>query len=104
MHVVLYRCTAAAIKTASFLGHFLLLFCLLLPWRLLGQHGASSHQMVASSGFQSSPGHVALGNALRIAQADHHGHQNGQQRRNMLMPLLILSSTITIAKDHVMVH
>jgi hypothetical protein len=31
--------------------------------------------MVASSGFQSSPGHAALGDALRIAPADRHGHQ-----------------------------
>jgi hypothetical protein len=60
--------------------------------------------MAASSGFQSSPGHAALGNALPIAPADRHDHQIGQQRKNMLMPSLILSSTITIVKDHVMVH
>jgi hypothetical protein len=32
--------------------------------------------MVASGGFWSSPGHAALGDALSIAPADHHGHRN----------------------------
>jgi hypothetical protein len=82
----------------------LLLFCLLLPFWPLWQYGASSCSMAASSGFRSSPGHAALGDVLRIAPVDSHGHQNGQQWRNMLMPLLILSSTITVAEDHVMVH
>jgi hypothetical protein len=59
--------------------------------------------VAATSGFQSSHGHAALGDVLCIAPADRHGHQNGQQWRNMLMPLLILSSTITIAKYHVLV-
>jgi hypothetical protein len=105
MRAVMYRCTAVAIKMASLLGKsFASSFCLLLPWRLLGQYGASSCLMAASSGSRSSPGHAALGDALSITPADHHGHQNGQQWRNMLMPLLILSSTITIAEDHVMVH
>jgi hypothetical protein len=45
-----------------------------------------------------------LGDVLCIAPADCHGHKNGQQGRNMLIPLSILSSTITVAKDHVMVH
>jgi hypothetical protein len=88
----------------SFWYIVLLSFCFLLPWRLLGQYGASSCQMAASSGFWSSPEHAALGDVLHITPADRHGHQHGQQRRNMLMPLLILSSTITIAKDHVMVN
>jgi hypothetical protein len=60
--------------------------------------------MAASSGFQSSSGHAALGNAICIAPVHRHGHQNGQQQRIILMPLLILSSTITVAKDHVVVH
>jgi hypothetical protein len=60
--------------------------------------------MAASSGFPGSPGHAALGDAACIATAHHHGHQNGQQWRNILMSLLILSSTITIAKDYVMVN
>jgi hypothetical protein len=72
---VLYRRTAAAINMASLLGtFFLMLFCLLMPWRPLGQYGASSCQMAASSGFQSSPGYAALGDALPIAPADRHGH------------------------------
>jgi hypothetical protein len=76
-----------------------------LPWWLLVQYRASSCPMPVSSGFRSSPGHAALGNTLCIAPADHHGHQNGQRRWNMFIQLLILSSTtITVAKDHVMVH
>jgi hypothetical protein len=88
----------------SFWYIFLSSFHLLLPWQPLGGYGASSPPMAASSGFQSSPGHAALGNALRIAPVDHHSHQNGQQRRIMLMPSLILSLTITVAKDNVMFH
>jgi hypothetical protein len=61
------------------------------------QYGASSCPMPVSSGFWSSPGHVALGNALCIATADWHGHQKGQRRRNMLMPSSILLSTINVA-------
>jgi hypothetical protein len=93
-----------AIKMASLFGKYLSSFCLLLPWRPMGQYGASSCLMAASSGFWSSPGHAALGNALGVAPADRHGHQNGKQRTNMLMPLLMLSSTITVAKNHVMVN
>jgi hypothetical protein len=52
MRVVWYRRTAAAIKMASKVGTFILSpFHLLLPWRLLGRYGASSHSMAASSGF-----------------------------------------------------
>jgi hypothetical protein len=78
--------------------------CLLLPWQPLGQYRGSSCLMVVSSGFRRSPEHAASGNAVCIALVHHHGHQNGQQRRNFFMPPLILSLTITIAKDHVMVH
>ncbi len=81
-----------------------LLFVCLLPWRPLGQYGASSCPMPASSGFRISPGHAALGNAICIAPAHHHGHQNGRRTRCICSSSLILSSTITIAKDHVMVH
>jgi hypothetical protein len=103
MRAVLYQRTTAAIKMASHFGYILLLLiCLLLPWRLLGQYRASSCPM-ASSGFRSSPGHAALGDALCIPPADCHGHQNGQQWRNMLMPLLVWSLAITIAKYHVLV-
>jgi hypothetical protein len=57
----------------SFWYIILLSFCLLLPWWPLGQYGASSRLMAASSGFWSSPGHAALGNALCVAPADRHG-------------------------------
>jgi hypothetical protein len=91
-------------KWPSKLVHFLLSCCLLLPWQPLGQYGASSCPMAASSSFRGSPGHAALGNAICIAPAYCHGHQNCKQQRNILMPLSILSLTITVAKDHVMVH
>ena len=61
--------------------HFTLLFCLLLPWQLPGQYGASSCLMTASSGFRCSPGHAALGNAFRVASIHPRGHRNGLQRR-----------------------
>jgi hypothetical protein len=77
---------------------FSLLFCLLLPWQPLGQYGASSCPTAASVGFQSSPGHAALDDALCIAPTYLQGFWNGQQRRNILMPSLILYSTITVAK------
>jgi hypothetical protein len=41
--------------------------------------------MLVSSGFQSSPGHAALGNAICIALAHHRGHQNGQLTRCILI-------------------
>ncbi len=91
-------------KWPSKLAHFLSSCCLLLPWQPLGQYGVISHPMAASSGFPNSPGHAPLGNAICIAPVHRHGHQNGQQLRNILMPLSILSSTITVAKDHVMAH
>jgi hypothetical protein len=84
MCAVLYRRTATAIKMASLLGTFFLLsFHLLLPWRLLGQYGASSCPMAGSSGFRSSTGHAALGNAICIAPAHRCGHQNGRQMRSI---------------------
>ncbi len=70
---------------------FLSSFCLVLPWWLLGQYGASSCLMVVSSCFQGSPGHAALGPAICIAPANRRGHQNGQWRRCIcpsLSPLL----------------
>jgi hypothetical protein len=82
MHAVLYRRTATAIKMASLLGKFFLLsFHLLLPWRPLGRYGMSSCPMAASSGFRSSPGHAASGNAICIAPAHPCGHQNGRRMR-----------------------
>jgi hypothetical protein len=91
-------------KWPAKLVHFLSLFHLLLPWQPLGQYRVSSHPMAASNGFRSSPGHAALGNAICIALVHRHGHQNGQQWRNIRLSSPILSSTISLAKDHVMVH
>ncbi len=106
MHAVLYQCITAAMNMATFLGVFIcwLLFVCLLLWRPLGQYGASSHPMPASSGFRSSPGHAALGNDVCIAPVHCRGHQNGWQTRCICLPSSILPLTITIAKDHVMVH
>ncbi len=81
---------------------YLLLFYLLLTWRPLGQYGASSPLMAASSGFQSSPGHAASGDAICIAPAHCHGHQNGQQRKCICSLLLPFCLTLLGAKDHVM--
>jgi hypothetical protein len=104
MCTVMYRRTTAAIKMASKVGPFLLLlFHLLLPWRPLGQYGASSHPMVASSGFWSSPGHAALGNAICIALAHCHGHQNGKQWRCICLLSSLFFLTLLIAKGHIMV-
>jgi hypothetical protein len=59
MGAVYNRRIAMAIKTASFVGVFVdccLFAC--CPGEL-GQYRASSRPMLASSGFQSSPGHAA---------------------------------------------
>jgi hypothetical protein len=45
--------------------------------------------MAASSGFQSSPGHAASGNAICIALAHHHGNQNGRRTRCICLSLSI---------------
>ena len=81
-----------------------LLFVCLLPWRTLGRYGASSRPMPASGGFWSSPGHAALGDAVWIAPAHCRGHRNGRRTRCIRSSSSILSSTITVAKDHVMVN
>jgi hypothetical protein len=105
MCAVTYRRIAAAINTATFLGVFvnccLFAYC---PLQQLGRYVASSCPMPVSSGFLSIPGHAALGNAICIAPAHCHGHRNGRRTRCICLSSLILSSTITIAKDHVMVH
>ncbi len=104
MRAVSYRRIAMAIKTASFVGVFVdccLFAC--CPWTL-GRYGASSCPMPASSGFWSSPGHAAFGDAVCIALARCRGHRNGQRTRCICSSLPILSSTITVAKDHVMVN
>jgi hypothetical protein len=102
MHTVLYRCTAAAIKMTSKVGPFLWSFHLLLPWQPLGQYGASSRPMAASSGFQGSPGHAALGNTVYIAPAHRRGHQNVQQMRYICSLLPTFSLTLFVAKGYVM--
>jgi hypothetical protein len=57
--------------------------------------------MAASSGFRSSPGHAALGDAACIASTPPHGHQNGLRRRCIRSspPPFLLG--VIIAKDHV---
>ncbi len=82
-----------------------LLFVCLLPWRPLGRYVASSRPMAASSCFRNSPGHAALSEATCIAPAHPRGHWNGRRTRCICSSLSILSLlTITVAKDHVMVH
>ncbi len=66
-----------------------LLFVCLLPWRPLGQYGASSCPIPASSGFRSSPGHTTSGNAVCIAPAHRRGHQNGRRTRCIRSSLLL---------------
>jgi hypothetical protein len=83
--------------------HFFVTVCLLLPWWLMGQYGASSCPMAAFSGFQSSPGHAALGNAVCIASKHLHGHQNGLQLKCIRFSLPLFLLAIIVAKDHVMV-
>jgi hypothetical protein len=100
-------CTSAPPRSSKWpakLVHFLLLFCLLLPWQPLGQYGASICLMAASSGSRSSPGHAALSNVICIAPAHRRGHQNGQQRSGICLLLLLFCLTLLVAKDHVMVH
>ncbi len=98
--------------TGALLGHlkghlprcicWLLFFCLLPLWPP-GGYVASSCPMAVSRGFQCSPGHAALGNTSSLAPTCPHGHWNGPWQSNILMPSLILSLTITIAKYHVLV-
>ncbi len=92
MCAVTYRRIAMAIEVASFLGvFFLLLFVCLLPWRPLGQYGLSSCPMPECSGFRSSHGHAALGNAICIAPAHRRGNRNGWWMRCIFsssLPLL----------------
>ena len=98
MCAVYYRCTATASKTASKVSTFTLLFCLLSPWRLQEQYGASSCTMVTSSGLQCSPGYAALGNAACIASTPPHGHRNGLQWRCICLSSQPLLSDQIVAK------
>ncbi len=81
-----------------------LLYVCLLPWWPLGQYITSSCLMPSSSGFQSSRGHAALGDAVCIAPAHHRGHRNGRRMRCICSSSSILSSTITVAKHRVTVN
>ena len=65
---------------------------------------AGCEAVAASSGFQCSPRHAALGDAAFVASTPHHGHHNGQQRRGICSLPPPISLGIIIAKDHVMVH
>ncbi len=65
-----------------------LLYICLMPWRQLGRYGASSCPMLASSGFQSSPGHATLGNAVYIALVHRCGHRNIRRTRCICLSLL----------------
>jgi hypothetical protein len=98
MRTVLYRRIVMAIETASKVG--VLFDCCLFAVALAdaGANGASSCPMPASSGFQSSRGHAALGDAVCIAPAHLRGRQNGRRRRCICLSLLIFSSTIAVAK------
>ena len=104
MRAKLYRRIVVAIETAIKVGAYYILYCLLSPWRPLGQYGVSSRPMAASSGFWCSPGHAALGNATCIASTPPHGHQNGLRRRCIRSPPPPFSLGVIIAKDHGMVH
>jgi len=59
--------------------------------------------MVASNGFQCSPGHSASDDAACSAPTPHHGHRNGPQRRGICLPPPPILLGIILAKDHVMV-
>ncbi len=69
-----------------------------------GQYGASRRPMPASSSLRSSPGHAALGDAVCIAPEHCRGHGNSRRMRCIRSSSSILSSTITVAKDHVKVN
>ncbi len=81
-----------------------LFYVCLLPWRPLGWYEARSCPMPASSNFRSSPGHAALGDAICIAPLHCRGHQNSRRTRCIYSSLSILSSTRTVANDHLMVN
>ena len=60
--------------------------------------------MTASSGFGSSPGHAASGDAACIASSPPHGHQNGLRRRLFCLSPPPFQPDIIVTKDHVMAH
>ncbi len=101
MRVVLYRCTAAAINMATFLGVFV--DCCLFAC-CPGDRWGNTEQVVTRWRLPGASS-VALDfaawwDATFIASTHPHGHQNGLQRRQICSSLSILSSTITVAKQH----
>jgi hypothetical protein len=82
---------------ASKVGSFFIVLSCAVALGAAGAIQSKKSPMVVFSGFPGSPGHAASGNDVCIALAHCHGHQNGQQWRNILMPSSILSLTITIA-------
>ncbi len=98
MRAVLYRCIAMAIETASKVG--VLFDCCFVDSCPGGRWGDT--ERVGT--LRSSPGHAALGNAVCIAPAHCRGYQNSWRTRCIRSSLSILSSTMTVAKDHVMVN
>jgi hypothetical protein len=128
MCVVMNRRIAMAIETASYLGVFvdccLFACCPGGRWRDMEQVAARCRRPVASEvaldmlhwgmlsvllwrtavTIKMGPGHAASGNAICIPPAHRRGHQNGWWTRCICSSLSILSLTITIAKDHVMIH
>jgi hypothetical protein len=95
-----------AIKTASNVGVFLLVVCLLSPWGLLGRYGASSSSspMAASRGILCVPGFAASGDAVCIAPLHCYDYQNGWQQWHICSSPPILSSSITMPNDHIMAN
>jgi hypothetical protein len=57
-----------------------------------------------SSGFRSSPGHAALGEAICIAPAHRRGHQTSRPMKYTCSPLPTFSLTLFVANNHVMVN
>jgi hypothetical protein len=97
MHAVTYRCIAMAIKTASFVGIFV--DCCLFVCCPGGRWG-NTEQVVARCGHPVASG-VALdmlywGMHFVLHRLTSTAIETARQR-NMLMPLLIFSSTITVA-------
>jgi hypothetical protein len=84
--------------------HFASSFCLLLPWRPPGRYGASSHLMVAFSGFYESTGPPPSVDVRGIAPSHRHGYRNGLWWRCFCSLSPNFLPGIIVAKNHVMVH
>jgi hypothetical protein len=99
MRAVMYRRITMAIKMAVFARVFV--DCCLYACCPGGCWG-DTEQVVAQCqhprGFHSSPGHVAMGDAVCIAPAHLQGLQNWPRQRCISMSSSILSLTISLAK------